>query len=223
MSVVAPTTARSPRASCGLRMEAASMAPPASPAPITECSSSMKRITCPAESVTSRSTALSRSSNSPRYLAPAMREATSRAITFFSRMESGTSRSAMRWARPSTTAVLPTPGSPMSTGLFFRRRESTCTVRRISSSRPSTGSSLPLRASAVRSVPYLFSDSPLGVASGFTQAEPLPPPLLPPPPPPPAELPSLRFETPVAEESAREPRMHATQSLSTTRRPCPRE
>ena len=28
----------------------------------------------------------------------------------------------MRWARPSTTAVLPTPGSPMSTGLFFVRR-----------------------------------------------------------------------------------------------------
>src|ERR671936_2052027 len=29
----------------------------------------------------------------------------------------------MRAARPSTTAVLPTPGSPISTGLFFDRRE----------------------------------------------------------------------------------------------------
>ena len=49
----------------------------------------------------------------------------------------------MRWARPSTTAVLPTPGSPMSTGLFLVRRDSTCTTRRISASRPMTGSSLP--------------------------------------------------------------------------------
>jgi hypothetical protein len=31
----------------------------------------------------------------------------------------------MRWARPSTIAVLPTPGSPISTGLFLVRREST--------------------------------------------------------------------------------------------------
>jgi hypothetical protein len=32
----------------------------------------------------------------------------------------------MRWAMPSTMAVLPTPGSPMSTGLFLVRRLSTC-------------------------------------------------------------------------------------------------
>ena len=31
----------------------------------------------------------------------------------------------MRWASPSTMAVLPTPGSPMSTGLFLVRRDST--------------------------------------------------------------------------------------------------
>ena len=54
-------------------------------------------------------------------------------------------------------AVLPTPGSPMSTGLFFVRRESTWITRRISSSRPMTGSSLPLRASSVRSRPYRSS------------------------------------------------------------------
>ncbi len=35
------------------------------------------------------------------------------------------------------------PGSPISTGLFFVRRESTWITRRISSSRPMTGSSLP--------------------------------------------------------------------------------
>ena len=54
-------------------------------------------------------------------------------------------------------AVLPTPGSPMSTGLFLVRRDSTWMTRRISSSRPMTGSSLPLRAASVRSRPYLSS------------------------------------------------------------------
>ncbi len=62
------------------------------------------------------------------------------------RSDSGTSLATMRCARPSTTAVLPTPGSPMSTGLFLVRRDSTCTTRRISGSRPITGSSAPSRA-----------------------------------------------------------------------------
>ena len=57
---------------------------------------------------------------------------------------SGTSPSTMRRARPSTMAVLPTPGSPISTGLFLVRRDSTWMTRRISSSRPMTGSSLPV-------------------------------------------------------------------------------
>ena len=65
--------------------------------------------------------------------------------------------SAMRCASPSAIAVLPTPGSPISTGLFLVRRESTWMTRRISSSRPITGSSLPSRASAVRSRPYFSS------------------------------------------------------------------
>ena len=51
-------------------------------------------------------------------------------------------------------AVLPTPASPMSTGLFLVRRESTWMTRRISLSRPITGSSLPARAISVRSLPY---------------------------------------------------------------------
>src|SRR5438067_289020 len=68
--------------------------------------------------------------------------------------ESGTSPLITRRARPSTIAVLPTPGSPMSTGLFFVRRESTCITRRISLSRPITGSILPRRANSVRSRPY---------------------------------------------------------------------
>jgi len=44
-------------------------------------------------------------------------------------------------------------GSPISTGLFFVRRLSTWMTRRISSSRPMTGSSLPSSAASVRSMP----------------------------------------------------------------------
>ena len=73
---------------------------------------------------------------------------------------SGTSPRTMRWARPSTIAVLPTPGSPMSTGLFLVLRERMRTTRRISSSRPITGSSLPCAAPcATRSTPYFSSAS----------------------------------------------------------------
>ena len=43
-------------------------------------------------------------------------------------------------------AVLPTPGSPMSTGLFLVRRARIWMTRWISFSRPITGSSLPSRA-----------------------------------------------------------------------------
>ena len=113
----------------------------------------MKVITSPSASVISFSTAFSRSSNSPRYLAPATIEDRSRAITRLSRSPSGTSPSTIRLASPSTMAVLPTPGSPMRTGLFLVRRLSTWMTRRISSSRPMTGSSLPCRAASVRSRP----------------------------------------------------------------------
>ncbi|MBA7536292.1 hypothetical protein ES705_28555 [subsurface metagenome] len=51
-------------------------------------------------------------------------------------------------------AVLPTPASPTITGLFLVRRVSICITRLISLSRPITGSSLPRRASSVRSRAY---------------------------------------------------------------------
>ena len=75
----------------------------------------------------------------------------SSASTFLSLRLSGTSPCTMRCASPSTIAVLPTPGSPISTGLFLVRRDSTWMVRLISSSRPITGSSLPLAAASVKS------------------------------------------------------------------------
>jgi hypothetical protein len=65
----------------------------------------------------------------------------------------------MRCARPSATAVLPTPGSPISTGLFLVRLLRIWMARRTSSSRPITGSSFPSRAAAVRSRAYLVSAS----------------------------------------------------------------
>jgi hypothetical protein len=151
-SVVAPTTRSSPRASAGLSMLPASGEPSVLPAPTMVCSSSMKTMNLPCASVSSLSTALSRSSNSPRYFAPASMAPMSSDTSVLSRSDSGTSPLTMRWASPSTIAVLPTPGSPMSTGLFFVRRESTWMTRRISSSRPITGSSLPRRARSVRSV-----------------------------------------------------------------------
>ena len=81
---------------------------------------------------------------------------------------SGTSSLTMRCARPSTIAVLPTPGSPISTGLFFVRRCRIWIVRRISSSRPITGSSLPCCARSVRSIVYLFSASRCSSASALS-------------------------------------------------------
>ena len=103
----------------------------------------MNRITRPSLSLISLRTALSRSSNSPRNLEPAMSAPRSSVMTRLSLSVSGTSPRTIRWARPSAMAVLPTPGSPISTGLFLVRRLRTWMTRRISSSRPMTGSSLP--------------------------------------------------------------------------------
>ncbi len=77
----------------------------------------------------------------------------------------------MRWAMPSAIAVLPTPGSPISTGLFFVRRDSTSIVCSISDSRPITGSIRSSRAIAVRSVLY---SSIVGVSDGGCPAAPAP-------------------------------------------------
>ena len=71
----------------------------------------------------------------------------------------------MRWASPSTIAVLPTPGSPTRTGLFFVLRDRIWITRRISASRPITGSIFPVRASTTRSRPYFSSAS--YATSGF--------------------------------------------------------
>mmetsp|Transcript_70392 Transcript_70392/g.227902 ORF Transcript_70392/g.227902 Transcript_70392/m.227902 type:complete len:224 (-) Transcript_70392:360-1031(-) len=56
----------------------------------------------------------------------------------------------MRCARPSATAVFPTPGGPTRQALFFLRLSRICTVRCISASRPTTGSRSPSLAICVR-------------------------------------------------------------------------
>ena len=82
---------------------------------------------------------------------------------------SGTSFFTIACARPSTTAVLPTPGSPISTGLFLERRERICMTRSISFSRPMTGSSFESRAACVRLRPNWsrICEPPCGCAWSF--------------------------------------------------------
>ena len=144
----------SPRESGGFRMFAASSDPSAAPAPMSVCISSMKRITLPLFK-TSSMTPFIRSSNSPRYFAPATRPAMGREMMRFVCKRRGTAPVTMRMASPSATAVLPTPGSPMRIGLFFVRLERICTTRSISFSLPMTGSSLPSFAIRLMSLPYL--------------------------------------------------------------------
>ena len=158
-SVVAPMQCSSPRASIGLSRFPASGLPSVLPAPTMVCSSSMNSRIRPSLCLISFSTALRRSSNSPRNLAPASREPMSSEKRTRSCSHSGTSPRTIRWARPSTMAVLPTPGSPISTGLFFVLRDRIRITRRISASRPITGSSLPERACFTRSTPYFSSAS----------------------------------------------------------------
>ena len=168
-SVVAPIIRSSPRASIGLSMLPASIAEsPVAPAPTTVCSSSMNVMILAVgvldllehglEPLLELAAVL-------RARRPSRRGRATAAVGPCS--DSGTSPATMRWARPSTTAVLPTPGSPIRTGLFLVRRDSTWTTRRISLSRPITGSSVPCSASAVRSTAYFSSASYVPSGSGL--------------------------------------------------------
>ena len=139
------------------------MAPSAAPAPTRVCSSSMKSTTSRDERISSR-IFLRRSSNSPRYFVPATSAPMSSVRTRLFIKDSGTLPSVICCARPSAMAVLPTPGSPISAGLFFVRRLRIWMTRSISISRPMTGSSWVRRARSVRSRPNWSSR---GVFDGF--------------------------------------------------------
>ena len=145
----------SPRASAGLRMFEASIAPDVRPAPTSVWISSMNKMISPSLSTTSFTTPFRRSSNSPWYLAPAIRAPISKEYTVLLFRFSGTSLSTIFWAMPSDMAVLPTPGSPTRIGLFFVLRLRIWRTRRISSSLPITGSNLPCDAMSFKLIANL--------------------------------------------------------------------
>ncbi len=155
--VVAPMHWISPRDSAGLSTLAASIAPSAPPAPTSVCSSSMNRMTLLGApdlvhdglDALLELPAVLRAGHHHRQVQDDDPPVVQDLRHVVARRSSG--------ASPSTIAVLPTPASPSSTGLFFVRRQSTCITRSISSSRPMTGSSLPSRARSVRSRPKLSS------------------------------------------------------------------
>ena len=149
----------SPLARAGFRMLEASMAPLVRPAPTRVWISSMNRMISPSDSTTSLTTPLRRSSNSPWYFAPAIRAPMSSEKTLRSFRFSGTWPLTIFIAIPSDMAVLPTPGSPTRIGLFLVLRDRIWRTRRISSSRPITGSSFPAAAAWLRSMAYLLKNS----------------------------------------------------------------
>ena len=162
LRVVAPTSWSSPRARAGLRIFPASILPsPAEPAPTISWISSIKRMISLRLRISSMSFCI-RSSNCPRIPVPWTRLTTSSRMTSFPCSFWGTSLSTIFCAKPSTTAVLPTPGSPIRTGLFLVRRLRISITRRISSSRPITGSISPRRAISVTLIPN-SSKRPFGL------------------------------------------------------------
>ena len=156
--VVAPIDRNSPRAKAGFRILAASIAPSPFPAPTSVWISSINKMISPSDFFTSLTTDFNRSSNSPLYFAPATNAPISNEYTCLFFRFSGTSPRRIRCANPSTMAVLPVPGSPIRIGLFLVRRLNIWSTRRISSSRPMTGSNLPLRAASFKLMAYFSSD-----------------------------------------------------------------
>ena len=142
--VVEATTFKSPLVSAGLSMLARSfeLLPPAAPAPCIMCASSINMIVLPCF-VSACSTSLKRSSKSPRYFEPASIAPISKLYILYSCRNSGTSFCSILYASPSAIAVLPTPGSPTISTLFFERRPSASARLSISSPRPIIGSTLP--------------------------------------------------------------------------------
>ena len=145
----------SPRAKAGFSILEASIDPSAWPAPTIVWSSSIKRITWPCDPSISFITAFSRSSNSPRNFVPAIKRPKSSDKISLPLIDSGTWPWAICCAKPSAIAVLPTPASPIRTGLFFVRRDRIWITLCTSMSRPMTGSSLLSWANFVKFLVYL--------------------------------------------------------------------
>ena len=113
----------------------------------------MNKMILPSLFFTSFKTAFNRSSNSPRNFAPAIKAPISKEKMVLSFKFSGTSLRTIRCANPSTIAVLPTPGSPIKTGLFLVFLDKIRITSRISSSRPMIGSCFPAFTCCTKSTP----------------------------------------------------------------------
>src|SRR5580658_1178032 len=107
------------------------------------------------EPATSSITWRRRCSNSPLIPAQAWRRPRSRLRTEIPASAGGTLPATIRWAKPSTIAVLPTPASPVRIGLFWRRRIRISMIWRISASRPMIGSIRPARGPGCSTRPVL--------------------------------------------------------------------
>ena len=146
-----------PPCSAGFNRFEASIAPPeVAPAPITVWISSINK-TASGWLSNSSTTALRRSSKSPRYRVPASNAPISSEKIVVLAKTCGVSPETTLRAKPSAMAVLPTPGSPTKSGLFLRRRHRTCTQRSTSWLRPISGSISPSPALAFKSTQYLAS------------------------------------------------------------------
>ena len=160
--VVAPMHWISPLARAGLSIFAASRLPWPPPAPTMVWNSSMKSMMS-GSALTVFMMSFTLFSKSPRYLVPATTEAMSRDMMRFLARTGDIEPSAILRAMPSTIADLPTPGSPMSIGLFFFRRPRISITLDISLSLPTTGSSFPSVAALVRSVPNSVMSAPFSL------------------------------------------------------------
>ena len=116
--VVAPIHCRVPLAREGFKIFAASTAPSAAPAPTMVCISSINKIQS-GSFFNSSITFFNLSSNSPLYFVPATNDPISKVTNLLPIKVLGTVPKEILCASPSTIAVLPTPGSPIKTGLFF--------------------------------------------------------------------------------------------------------
>ena len=155
-SVVAPIHWISPLAKAGLNMFEASKLPIAPPAPTIVWISSMNKIISLFFSI-SFITAFILSSNCPLYFVPATTLARSNEITLLLYKSLETFLSTILRANPSAIADFPTPGSPMSSGLFFFLLLKIWDTLSISLWRPIIGSSFPSEANNVKSLPKLSS------------------------------------------------------------------
>jgi hypothetical protein len=126
---------------------------PARPVPPRTNSSRPPTYRIAAERLASSATARARSCHSPRNFAPASSLAPSTYQNCRPASAGGTWSAAMRWASSCTSAVLPTPDTPVSSTLAPLLRLMARTRRFISSPRPRVRPMRPDRASATRSMP----------------------------------------------------------------------